>query len=148
MSTSLRCLVLPVLLAAAALTGCEKTCTTEGFDEIWADLVDDFGDAGVMGGKPMGCQAGYPGGYCPEGAVCQHQLMSFYHAVSIAEAEERATAMLKRHGYEADLATRKVSADGPVSLLMRKGDAMMELAIGRVGENAEVILIRPNLARK
>ncbi|HFE46572.1 MAG TPA: hypothetical protein ENJ18_13940, partial [Nannocystis exedens] len=44
-------------LLAMGAGGCKKACNTEGFEEVWGDLADDFGDARLMGGKPMGCHA-------------------------------------------------------------------------------------------
>ena len=127
--------------------GCKKACNTEGFEEVWGDLADDFGDARLMGGKPMGCHAGYPGGMCPEGAVCNHQMMSFFAGVSIDEAEKNATAMLEKHGYTADAGSREKKDTGSVSVIFHRGDEMLELAVGKVAESAEVILLRPNTSR-
>jgi len=140
-------LALCLALVGMGLGGCKQACKTEGFEEVWADLADDFGDASVMGGKPMGCHAGYPGGMCPEGAACNHQMMSFFADVSIDDAEKNATAMLEKHGYTTDPGSREKQNAGPVSLLFHRGDETLELAVGRVGDSAEVLLLRPNTAR-
>lgn len=141
-------LTLCLALVGVGLSGCKSPCNTEGFEAVWDELAGDFGDASVMGGKPMGCHAGYPGGdTCPEGAVCNQQLMSFFADVSIDDAEKNATAMLEKHGYKADPGSREKKETGPVSVFFLRGDGRLELAVGRVGDSAEVLLVRDNQER-